>query len=56
METERTELIILIETIKQNILHNPRKRVWEGIVLCNSKEYHWKVTEKDINADNKELQ
>ena len=54
MEAEKTEHIILIETIKQTILHNPKKGIWFGLVLCNGKEYHWKVTERNIN-DNAKL-
>ncbi len=51
MEEERTELIVLLETIKQNILHNPGKKAWAGIVYCNSREYCWKVTERPIDTE-----
>ena len=53
METEKTEHIIVIESIKENILHNPKKGIWFGLVMVNGKEYHWKVTEGEINADTK---
>jgi len=46
MDEERTELVILLETIKENIMCNPGKGIWIGIIMCNGKEYHWKVTEK----------
>jgi len=55
MENERTEIIILLETIKENIKNNPDMKCWQGIILVNSKEYHWRVTERDLNADNKEF-
>jgi hypothetical protein len=45
---ERTEIIVLLESIKNNILHNPGKKVWAGVVLFNSKEYYWKITEKPL--------
>lgn len=50
METERTEIIVLLESIKENIKCNPKSGLWQGIVMCNSKEYHWKVTEKPIDV------
>lgn len=55
IENERTEIIILLETIKENIKNNPDMKCWQGIILVNSKEYHWRVTERDLNADNKEF-
>ena len=48
MGTEKIEIIVLLESIKQKILHNPGKKVWVGVVLCNSREYHWKVREDPI--------
>jgi hypothetical protein len=48
MESERTELIILLESIKENIKHNPGKGIWAGIVMVNGLEYRWKVTERPI--------
>ena len=41
--------------IKENIKNNPDMKCWQGIILVNSKEYHWRVTERDLNADNKEF-
>jgi hypothetical protein len=49
MEKERTEIIILLESIKENIMHNPDLGYWQGILISNSKKYHWRVTEKPIN-------
>jgi hypothetical protein len=48
-----TEFVILIESIKENIKRNPKKGIWVGLVMVNGKEYHWKVTERNINADTK---
>lgn len=50
MEEERTEYIILLETIRENIRRNPGLKCWQGIVICNSKEIHWRVTEKRMNC------
>jgi hypothetical protein len=49
MDEERTELVILLEAIKENIMRNPGKGIWFGIIMCNGKEYHWKVTEKSLD-------
>jgi hypothetical protein len=56
MDEERTELVILLETIKENIMRNPGKGIWIGIIICNGKEYHWKVTEKPLDFLVKEKQ
>jgi len=56
MEIERIEIIVLLESIKENILHNPNKGIWTGIVLCNSREYHWRITERPIEITIEEKQ
>jgi len=48
MDEERTELIVLLESIKENITRNPGKKTWAGIVMVNGLEYHWRVTEKSL--------
>ena len=50
MKNKRTEIIILLETIKENINRNPKLGLWQGILMCNSKEYHWRVTEKPLDV------
>lgn len=50
-----TEFVILIESIKENIKRNSKKGIWVGLVMVNGKEYHWRITKREINADNKEL-
>jgi hypothetical protein len=48
MDEERTDLIVLLESIKENITRNPGKKTWAGIVMVNGLEYHWQVTERPI--------
>lgn len=49
MEEERTEVIILIEAIKEAIKHNPNRTSWQGKIMVNSQEYYWRITRKSLH-------
>lgn len=49
METERTEILVLLGIIKENIKNNPNLKCWQGIFRCNSKEISWRVKEKSLD-------
>jgi hypothetical protein len=46
---ERTEIVILLEAIREAIKRNPDRTSWQGKIMVNSQEYYWRITRKSLH-------